>query len=88
MPLDVGQVDPDIGALGDHSLRPGSREETIHWLAVPDQLTLSGLGVRTCSQVVLTTVTIDVYPVAHVVEVTGLVCGNLVEGFLRMDISL
>jgi hypothetical protein len=26
--------------------------------------------------------------VAHVVEVTGLVCGNLVEGFLRMDISL
>ena len=88
MPLDVGQVDPDIGALGDHSLRPGSREKTIHWLAVPDQLTLTGLCVRTCGQVVLTTVTVDVYPGAHVVEVTGFVCGNLVKSFLRMEISL
>jgi len=88
MSLDVGQVDPDIGALGDHSLRPGSREETVSRLAVPDQLTLPGLGVRTCGQVVLATVTIDVYPVAHVVEVTGFVCGNLVKGFLRMEISL
>ena len=88
MPLDVGQVKHYIGALGDHSLRPGGREKTVSWLAVPDELTLPGLGVRTCGQVVLATVTIDVYPGAHVVEVTGLVCGNLVESFLRMEISL
>ena len=88
MPLDVGQVDPDIGALGDDSLRPGSRQETVSRLAVPDQLTLPGLGARTCGQVVLAAVTIDVYPVAHVVEVAGLVSGNLVKGFLRMEISL
>ena len=88
MSLDVSQVEHDIGALGDDSLRPGSREETVSRLAVPDQLTLTSLGVRTCSQVVLATVTIDVYPGAHVVEVTGFVCGNLVKSFLRMEISL
>jgi hypothetical protein len=49
---------------------------------------LAGLGVRASGQVILAAVTIDVHPGAHVVEVPGFVCRNLVKGFLRMEISL
>jgi len=88
MTLDVGQVEHDVGSLGDHGFGPGSGLETVDWLPVPDELTLAGLGVRASSQVILAAVTINVHPGAHVVEVPGFVCRNLVKGFLRMEISL
>ena len=88
MTLNVGQVNPYVGSLGDHSFGPGSGLETVDWLPVPDELTLAGLGVRSSGQVILAAVTIDVHPGAHVVEVPRFVCRNLVKGFLRMEISL
>lgn len=75
---DIDDLDADIGDISEAVLNPGySGIETLGGMLEPKEFTLASLGVGASSDKVLTSISVEVDPVAHVIEVTLLVGVNL-----------
>ena len=69
------KLEGDISEVSKRMLYPWlSSIETFHGILEPKKLSLTLFSIRACSDIVLAAVTIEVYPVAHMVEVTIFLC--------------
>lgn len=76
-----------IGALCEDVFLPKiSAMDTILRLSEPDKLTLAGLRVGSGGNIVLTTITVDVYPLTRVVKETSFVGRDLDQSLLLGDV--